>query len=421
MLKAFAGSFIKSVTPAPTTQDVTGIGFQPTALILFTSGGTLGAGAIVRGCFGLCDSVLNQQSSSYSVRNGQTIAGAANARGATRDNTRALVLVDPALGLTPAAIAARASVSSMLADGFRLSWDVNDLTTSRVHFIALGGDLRSALLAYTLPTVTGNVVVTGAGFRPEAVVHVFGGTSGVGSNEYEVILGVATRHAEQWALDSIMQEDVFNPDTANGQEFFRTDHCVTITRTQGANAAHRAEHVSMDTDGFTINQTFVGPLALAESMRALCLSSIDAAAPDFAKVASPASTQTLGPVFFQPRVVLLAGYTVSAATPSSSSVDISLTHGASTGGSVQEASFAFDQDGGGGPTPVAVAAQYESITEAFLYTSTVPPPVEALATVSLQARDVTLTWVPNSANAARIGALILGDRPLDRMRDGLGL
>ncbi len=147
------------------SQAVTGVGFQPTAVILWTTwrvGTGLFNGAEI--CEGAGDGTT-QFARSMSFDSG----GSAWSEGYTF--AAILRRIN-----TSASATCVATLASLDADGFTLSWSASDAGGATIHAIALGGTIESALVKGTLPS-SATTAITGAGFSPTAAL-VWAGHTG---------------------------------------------------------------------------------------------------------------------------------------------------------------------------------------------------------------------------------------------------
>jgi len=142
------GIFDKSTGGAPASQAVTGIGFQPKLLILYT---------VARGDFGFNNDVqlaiswttgAGEEFSStyYSTDNVSTTE--------VRRNYQNTKLVGDITGTGFAG--ALADLTSFDSDGFTLNWTTNTAGAIKIAYIAIGGsDIEAQATNQTMPTVTG--------------------------------------------------------------------------------------------------------------------------------------------------------------------------------------------------------------------------------------------------------------------------
>ncbi|MGH9910337.1 MAG: S8 family serine peptidase, partial [Nitrososphaerales archaeon] len=144
------GTFTK--TTATGNQNVTGIGFKPKALLLFTTRqATQGTTDIYNLAFG-----FSNGSSSRSI-GVQSNDNAATSNAGRAFGTQALRILSSG---TPT-VTAQANVTSFNSDGFTLNWTTNDSTASIIHYIALGGNAttNASVSSFVANTTTGNQAV----------------------------------------------------------------------------------------------------------------------------------------------------------------------------------------------------------------------------------------------------------------------
>src|SRR3990167_5055521 len=167
-------AFNVSTAAAGNTQAITGVGFQPKAVIFWWSGrtdstDTVGRLSMLSGV-GICN-----------ASNSRVVAqGSADA--AADSDTAALARSDSCIAPINGAAAGqgRMSLSSMDSDGFTLSIGIQMTAAYRVHYLALGGtDLTNAAVGgWTTPGATGNQSVTGVGFQPDFILMLSMATTG---------------------------------------------------------------------------------------------------------------------------------------------------------------------------------------------------------------------------------------------------
>ena len=163
-MAANVGSFVKSTDAAPVAQAITGVGFTPKALILWTVGATSdnAYAAHIRSAFGVSDGT-----DSGCVSSAQDDA-TANTNAARRISTKALCIIDGDGTVLAECTAAFASGK------FTLSWSTNNATAYIINYMALGGDALTAakVLQWTTATSTGDQAITEVGFQPDVVIQL---------------------------------------------------------------------------------------------------------------------------------------------------------------------------------------------------------------------------------------------------------
>lgn len=260
-----ASSFVKIGTVA--AQAITGVGFQPKALFIFSS-------------YTATNNVLAENWwLSYMVTDGVTTFGrssmtnnynAGPAVGTAGFSYQANAL--PVIGISgggTSTLKALATLTSLDADGFTLNWTTNDGGTTQTFFyLALGGtDFTGVkLLAFTPNGRIGHQSVTGMGFRPNAVLFFPGFSTSfpaTGGSAAHHSFGVGLSAQEQWALAGWAKGTGSRP--AYATRYQRDDRCLIIQPDVVSTASDsffdgtdrtletEAAFVSRDLDGFTID------------------------------------------------------------------------------------------------------------------------------------------------------------------------
>jgi hypothetical protein len=160
------GTFTKSTDGAPVQQAITGVGFQPRALVLWTSAQAYAA-AWTDNLFlamGMTDGTT-QRAVAESGKDNETAAGFQGARWANA----VLTIID-----WTGAVLAEAQFVSFDDDGFTLNWTTNNASAYYIHYLALAGDDLTDvnLVEWTMTTAAGQQAVTGVGFQPDCVLHL---------------------------------------------------------------------------------------------------------------------------------------------------------------------------------------------------------------------------------------------------------
>jgi len=245
---AKVGAFNVSTAAAGNTQAITGVGFQPKAVIFWWSGrtdstDTVGRLSMLSGV-GICN-----------ASNSRVVAqGSADA--AADSDTAALARSDSCIAPINGAAAGqgRMSLSSMDSDGFTLSIGIQMTAAYRVHYLALGGtDLtNTAVGGWTTPGATGNQAVTGVGFQADLVfllTYVSTGTLPLSSGSIGFGLGAAKSSTARATLASMSRDAQATMQT---RRYGLDIECLSMIA-GGSALNERADFVSFDADGFTIN------------------------------------------------------------------------------------------------------------------------------------------------------------------------
>lgn len=386
------GSF--DAATATGNQAVSGVGFQPKALLIWGVGGTTD-GTFTTAIFGQGIGFSTSPSNQYAQ------SSAANATSSTSTSRRVEACAFLQANTTLTTIIRRANLASMDSDGFTLNW-----TTARVdgsfdvlHYLALGGDdlTGARVVNWQMATATGNKAVTGAGFQPDAVLHVHaGGVTALTGDATQVAalgLGAMTANGDQWATGYITTST--SAHTRNQE----SDKTLTVVGTTGT-VTGQASYTSMDSDGFTVN--FGVATAGAYQVISLCLAGGQYKIGQFAKstAGAPVSQAVTG-TGFTPTGLMLAGVQdiVRASPLAGSGVAYGL--GASDG-STEWGSALW------GSTNASRKALSKT-TKAYVKVNTTGSTVDAEADLtSLDSNGFTLNWTTNDAVATSLLYLAMG-------------
>lgn len=237
------GSFTSSGSSG--AQAVTGVGFQPKALILLTTSQVSG-GLDTFAVFGIgAASSTSDQGFSETRSNHGASAGDAACANATGNiyhrETFGGSLVGPS-----------GTITAIGGDGFTVTWSVGH-TAFPITYIALAGDdLTNVDLApYTVPGSATSQAYTGVGFQPDAMI-LFGGSAGAVASTTDplgLFIGFTdgTNQAVMcWAADE-------GADPTNSVSLMRDDRIAATLNGSGSAIYNQASLVSLDTDGFTLN------------------------------------------------------------------------------------------------------------------------------------------------------------------------
>jgi hypothetical protein len=237
------GSF---TCPASTgNQSVTGLGFQPKAVIFLGS----------------------ETDTDESKANALMSIGWATS--STARHTVSLVSLDAyatsfarryqsnagILASTAAIVRYLADFVSMDADGFTINWSTVQ-SGEQIIFLALGGDdlTNVAVKNFESRTTTGNQATTGVGFQPDAILFIGGlcdtGTLAAEQSNLHYGMGCAISSSSRAALGAFSAGAAATTDANQNQVGTK---CFTILN--GSSVFEEADLVSMDSDGFTLNWT----------------------------------------------------------------------------------------------------------------------------------------------------------------------
>lgn len=355
------------------SQAVTGVGFQPKALIIWTTTAS-GLTTIASQFIGATD---GSNQGSLHVRSEHGLAASS---GALVHSNSSVFQPSNSAGV-PSGRAG--SISSFDSDGFTISWSTSGATFP-INYIAIGGDelTNAHVSARSAPSSTGNQAYDSTGFQPDALI-AFGGshpfaTSGRAIDPVSWFLGW-TDGTNEGVIGSANDDESDPMDTFR---ICRSDRFISTLNGATGAVHNQASLVSLDSDGFTLNwdvantQDVFFVLALKGGKYKAGVET----APD-----SSATKATTG-LGFEPSGVLLQS---AGVTPSSSLVDhVSRCMGAGDG--TNDTTTAYTDEDNVGTT---VTRRYMSATEALNFrsndgTST----VESATFDSLDSDGFTLNW-----------------------------
>lgn len=387
----------KDAFTLPTTAQsvpVTGVGFQPKALILWCNGATAsGFAAQLRMSFGFATSPSQRWHST--IRAGDNVAAGSSNR--VRRSETTLVLV-PSM-TTGASADMTLDLDSFDADGFTLDLLVPLTGVAYVvHYIALGGDeLTNAFVGNVVPSAgTGNKAVTGVGFRPDLVItseinNAAGAGGGASAN-----FALSAFTATQQGVATIRDRDATSPTQVTSYQ--RSDQALVAVQSGSDAIDHEAAVSSMDADGFTLNFSTHTDATIQYGFLCLKGGLYDVRAETQRTSTGTKSTTGLG---FRPSGLLLFGTNKTA----SSSIDLTQdklsvggSDGTTEGGTwVATADAATTTD-----TDVS-----HSVTK-ILQHATVPATLDAEADCTFDADGYTLDWTTADAVAREFISVAFG-------------
>lgn len=241
---AKAGYFDLSTSSG--TQAVTGVGFQPTAVLMSASTSSTTEGvATTESRFSLGAMTAAAQWVMATVGTDNVTPTAEHSVGRTD-----AVLVRVSGTSSPTMLAAYSSLDS---DGFTVNKSTAPGATLRCGYIAFGGAAEYAIGAFNQPTSTGNQAITGVGFQPEALLFASAGkvASTTATVHGVTMIGAALSTSNRRAHQSSAESGVATSNTARD-----TSEAAAIIASSAGGTPTRlatADFVSHDSDGFTLN------------------------------------------------------------------------------------------------------------------------------------------------------------------------
>ncbi len=395
---AAKGTFTKSTGGAPASQAVTGIGFQPKALILWATAQTsFGVTTGYQFAYGITDGTDD-----YAV-----CATSEDAQGTADCDRRQAIKTLTILDFTQTVLA-ECDLTSFDSDGFTLNWTTNNAVAYQIHYFALGGsDLTDVKHdTFTTLTSTGNRAITGTGFQPDCVLF-FASTSlslPDTTGNTSLSIGMMDKDGNERSMAVISDNGDTTSDSGRTQDTTTPNaiHGLRLSsKTPVPADNYQVRFVSMDADGFTVD--FVDAASSSTTIGYLALKGGDYHVGAETSKTSTGTKATTG-VGFEVGALLI----FSASNVASDAVDAHnrIALGAASAPGTEGCIWAGDTDGLG--TTEADMATSESKIIA-LYDTTSPSSADAEADLdSLDSDGYTLDWTTASASAFEFAYLALG-------------
>ena len=369
-------------------QSITGVGFQPKAIIFF--GASVGVLPLTTGTmlftFGMAVSSTSRMA--MSVCSDDAVATSAAAR--RNDNTKCYTAINP----TGTVLRAFDFVS-FDADGFTIDLTTNDNDRPIIAYIALGGDdLTNASIVQFTAGGAGAQAVTGAGFQPDAVLFFSANIESappVTTTASLMTMGWATASA-QGSLGLVSLNGQAAAATSHGQT---DDQCYLAVL---SDAVYRAATLdSMDADGFTV--TWTTGVANAR-IWALCLKGITVAAGSFNQP-STTGNQNITATSVTPQLVLVMS--ANDASNSDGEANLSISFGAATSSSARHSCWCGDNDAA---DPMQADRDQDDTALIKYFTPGTPTQVAEADFGSFDQNSFTINWSSVDATA-RIGLFLV--------------
>lgn len=400
------GSFTTNSGTPSFNQAVTGVGFQPKAVIfLWTDQTAAGAAA---------NQVIGAGFAAETASTGGVSASVANDDNVSTTNNARIYTSSQCIRQTDSSASAdlfNGFLASLDSDGFTITWQVVDPGAGRIiHYIAVGGtDITNAkAMALTLNASTGNQSYTGVGFQPDFGLYVMANTTTSGTNTTNATFGIG------WAVStskrgsaSINADDGVTMTTQMDWNRIIANNLALVVLSNAASTLDiEFDHVSFDSDGVTFNQ--INAPTVNTILGALFLKGGQYDAGN-ANVCTGASCTVSPTTAFQPKGVLLLGTALDVGDANrtvTAHQTIVVGAGTSTDGT-QEGSVSVNGLDATLPTD---ANQSSSTTKAIsgLSVSGTTTAAEADLT-TLGATSFTLTFTTDGSPSAIFNWAVIGD------------
>ncbi len=298
-LKVFTGVFDKPTSTG--SQAITGVGFTPKILLCWYGGATSDDTweNFCRAGFGAATSPTNRYACGDAAEEDLTTSNTQT----TRSALHCISIADP-----DGTIEGEADLTSFDADGFTLDWDTANSKAYKIHYLALGGDdeIEAAkILSFVTSTSTGQQSVTGAGFRPDAVIAFYNtrisatedtqhAQGGFGMGLYD---GIKHNGWQRFLLDASATE-------SHARGFDNDGFLEGTTNIPSEDQASIG--LSFDDDGFTFQLINSSPSPGYRTF-ALCIKGIHISTGDWQKPLSSTGNQGVTGARFQPVAIMSMG------------------------------------------------------------------------------------------------------------------
>ncbi len=379
-------------------KSVTGLGFQPKAVIGFynnqTATGTAADAHIGVGFSGTAGEDLSTYFNSLD-------------NSASSDIMRSILNTAFWKTTVGGATTARntATMSTLDADGFTVNTTAN-VTGAKLPFLALGGtDITNAVGGQiAMPNSTADFSVTGLGFQPDVVFLsvILLGVNGTANNNNSFSFGVAKSSSAMWCAAIKGQNAAA---TMNTSRAFFDNRCAVVHQSTGDTIVDEVGFVSMDAGGFTLSHPVNS--AGAYLINYLAIKGGQWAVGNFNQATSAGVQASVTGLAFQPVGALFghASYeTANAVTPTAR-----IGIGAATSTSQRQAIWMGDEDAAAN----AIANQrYATDKVVMMYdeaTSAGATVISEADLSSFNSDGLSLNWTTADATARKVGYVAFGD------------
>jgi len=339
-LSAKVGHFNIGLGAAASTVAITGVGFLPKAIVFWWSGrtestDTAGNATHLRGVGWTTGPANNVSKCTRSVHGSASLAIADVSH---RDDACITEAGDGAL-------IGWADLQSFDADGFTLEILDAFVTDLRVSYLALGGDTLTNATTGVIagPAATGNEAYTGVGFQPDFLLLSGIKTTGAPpafSADSDLTIGMVSGPSNQFCYTGGSNDAATTTQTAAySNDLEMAGHVAPAINAM----SNRAEFVSFDADGVTLNWLEAGSLGRSHYYLALKLGGNIQVGTVLTQTdtVTPIAVSSLG---FTPRAVLFVSHTLAESTQDVVQDHDTWSMGAATGTAARVAQGIRDQD-----------------------------------------------------------------------------
>lgn len=249
------GSFAKSTGGAPASQAVTGVGFEPKALILFATGNTAEDTIRVHSEV-MCGFTDGTNEKSLATASEDNLGTSDAFRYANSDKT--FTWINPTTG----AILAECDLTSFDSDGFTLNWTTNDANAILIKYIAIGGtDITDVEVGSFFADTSAGVQNVSTGVANADFIMILNNALFSGAHEDTLFqdgylgIGMATSASNQ-GHTHITSDD--NVGTSQTTRYQRTNSIASVVSSASGTVAFEASFDGFTASGFDFDITNPG-------------------------------------------------------------------------------------------------------------------------------------------------------------------
>ena len=390
-LSAYVGTFAQPT--ATGTAGVTGVGFQPKALLFWGNNQTAsGTSSSTYEAMGMATGTVSEgYFSNYSP----------NAVGSVTSRRNYSTTNCYGVSSTVGTAVAQADFVSFDSDGFLLNWNRADANARVVNFLALGGDdlTNANVIGITSATIASTVSYTGVGFQPDFLCFLTTVQTSASTTTFSVpSVGFSNGTGNITLTKSV-------PVEGGGPVGGKLSNNRSVITTSGTANFIEGSITSLNSDGFSISWNPTGTTGRLYSV--LCLKGGQYVIGTAAQLTSN-GTQDLTGFGFQPKAALLLGNNSQTINTNVSTSRFSF--GGFSGTSIQASMWSGDGDTG----VLSISNSNLETTHAIsMFTEgTLGPALNSQADfVSFDSDGVSLNWTTTDATARLFGYVAFGDTP----------
>lgn len=393
-LNVKAGNF--ALAAATGNQAITGLGFQPKLVIFWAFS------IVVNGSTNelhMCHGAATSATARFVTSRG-FLGGASNFNDVQFRSDRCLYWNEPSTDTEQMA----ADFVSMDADGFTIN--VLNVESATINYLAIGGtDFAAKVGIFDMNATTGNQAITGVGFLPKALMVMTGPYKT--AETFSGLGCIATGYTVSTTSFVCMEHNLYQDANGASLAYTRLNSTRRFIETINQNGVYetRAEIVSMDADGFTVNVVDAPPAA--SRMGYIAFGGTDSCRYDLTVLTKPTAvgTQTVSGKNFGAFGVLLSSIGAAAVADTSLAV-AKWGMGAADLNAGKTAAGFFEPNTS---TSTANPAATQLSTRAYLTPGTTDGATLDEADVSAWNSDgYTLNWAKVDATASEVIAFSFG-------------